>query len=125
MRYTSHFIVNNILEVSAILKTPAVPLLSELQFIQGMIWFWLPTSLVICNDIMAYVFGERYSPSPDLVSNQSVCRDDDGKDATYQVIAEENCGRLCRRFLQHTHCGSYSEFLDIPLLLTAESSTRE
>ena len=34
----SHFIVNNILE--------------------GMIWFFVPASLVICNDIFAYVCGE-------------------------------------------------------------------
>ena len=32
-----HFIVNNILE--------------------GIIWFWVPASLVICNDVFAYVFG--------------------------------------------------------------------
>jgi len=34
---SSHFIVNNILE--------------------GMIWFWVPASLVICNDIFAYIWG--------------------------------------------------------------------
>jgi phosphatidate cytidylyltransferase len=34
----SHFIVNNILE--------------------GLIWFFVPASLVICNDVMAYVCGE-------------------------------------------------------------------
>jgi len=34
---SSHFIVDNILE--------------------GMIWFWVPASLVICNDIFAYVWG--------------------------------------------------------------------
>lgn len=34
----SHFIVNNILE--------------------GMIWFFVPASLVICNDIFAYICGE-------------------------------------------------------------------
>lgn len=33
----SHFIVNNILE--------------------GLIWFWVPASLVICNDIFAYIWG--------------------------------------------------------------------
>lgn len=33
----SHFMVNNIFE--------------------GLIWFWVPVSLVICNDIMAYVCG--------------------------------------------------------------------
>lgn len=35
---SSHFIVNNILE--------------------GMIWFFVPASLVICNDVFAYVCGE-------------------------------------------------------------------
>ncbi|KAI8979920.1 cytidylyltransferase family-domain-containing protein [Pilobolus umbonatus] len=35
--FQSHFIVNNILE--------------------GLIWFFLPTSLVICNDIFAYICG--------------------------------------------------------------------
>ncbi|KAF8678200.1 Phosphatidate cytidylyltransferase [Rhizoctonia solani] len=35
---SSHFIVNNILE--------------------GLIWFWLPASLVICNDVFAYIWGE-------------------------------------------------------------------
>ncbi len=34
----SHFIINNIFE--------------------GMIWFVLPASLVVVNDIMAYVFGK-------------------------------------------------------------------
>lgn len=33
----SHFIVNNILE--------------------GLVWFFIPASLVICNDVMAYVCG--------------------------------------------------------------------
>lgn len=35
--FQSHFIVNNILE--------------------GLIWFFIPTSLVICNDIFAYICG--------------------------------------------------------------------
>ena len=35
---SSHFIVNNILE--------------------GLIWFFVPASLVICNDVMAYVCGK-------------------------------------------------------------------
>lgn len=35
--FNSHFIVNNILE--------------------GLIWFFVPASLVICNDVMAYVCG--------------------------------------------------------------------
>ncbi|KAK7023452.1 phosphatidate cytidylyltransferase [Paramarasmius palmivorus] len=34
---SSHFIVNNILE--------------------GLIWFWVPASLVICNDVFAYICG--------------------------------------------------------------------
>lgn len=37
---SSHFIVNNILE--------------------GLIWFFIPASLVICNDVMAYVCGESF-----------------------------------------------------------------
>lgn len=35
--FRSHFIINNILE--------------------GLIWFWIPASLVICNDIWAYIWG--------------------------------------------------------------------
>ncbi|KJA19887.1 hypothetical protein HYPSUDRAFT_143109 [Hypholoma sublateritium FD-334 SS-4] len=41
---SSHFIVNNILE--------------------GLIWFWVPASLVICNDIFAYVFGSTIGRTP-------------------------------------------------------------
>ncbi|TIB17584.1 hypothetical protein E3P92_01009 [Wallemia ichthyophaga] len=41
---SSHFIVNNILE--------------------GIIWFWVPASLVICNDIFAYVFGMLFGKTP-------------------------------------------------------------
>lgn len=41
---SSHFIVNNILE--------------------GIIWFWVPASLVICNDIFAYVFGMAFGKTP-------------------------------------------------------------
>ncbi len=37
---SSHFIVNNILE--------------------GLIWFFVPASLVICNDVMAYICGRCY-----------------------------------------------------------------
>ncbi|KAG8902460.1 hypothetical protein FRB99_004460 [Tulasnella sp. 403] len=37
---SSHFIVNNILE--------------------GMIWFWVPAALVICNDIFAYIWGKTF-----------------------------------------------------------------
>ncbi|WVW78640.1 hypothetical protein I302_100600 [Kwoniella bestiolae CBS 10118] len=37
---SSHFIVNNILE--------------------GLIWFFVPASLVICNDVMAYVCGKLF-----------------------------------------------------------------
>lgn len=40
----SHFIINNILE--------------------GLIWFLLPVSLVVCNDIMAYVFGFFFGRTP-------------------------------------------------------------
>ncbi|EPQ57213.1 hypothetical protein GLOTRDRAFT_39235 [Gloeophyllum trabeum ATCC 11539] len=41
---SSHFIVNNILE--------------------GMIWFWVPASLVICNDVFAYVCGITLGRTP-------------------------------------------------------------
>ncbi|KAG6897902.1 hypothetical protein C0992_009386 [Termitomyces sp. T32_za158] len=40
----SHFIVNNILE--------------------GMIWFWVPASLVICNDVFAYIWGITLGRTP-------------------------------------------------------------
>lgn len=41
---SSHFIVNNILE--------------------GMIWFWVPASLVICNDCFAYIWGVTVGRTP-------------------------------------------------------------
>ncbi|THU95637.1 phosphatidate cytidylyltransferase [Dendrothele bispora CBS 962.96] len=41
---SSHFIVNNILE--------------------GLIWFWVPASLVICNDIFAYIWGMSIGRTP-------------------------------------------------------------
>jgi phosphatidate cytidylyltransferase len=41
---SSHFIVNSILE--------------------GMIWFFVPASLVICNDVMAYVCGKLFGRTP-------------------------------------------------------------
>ncbi|KAG9125046.1 hypothetical protein FRC07_009189 [Ceratobasidium sp. 392] len=41
---SSHFIVNNILE--------------------GLIWFWLPASLVICNDVFAYIWGMMFGKTP-------------------------------------------------------------
>ncbi|PKI85143.1 phosphatidate cytidylyltransferase [Malassezia vespertilionis] len=41
---SSHFIVNNILE--------------------GIIWFWVPVSLVICNDIFAYICGMMFGRTP-------------------------------------------------------------
>lgn len=40
----SHFIVNNILE--------------------GMIWLWVPASLVICNDVFAYIWGITLGRTP-------------------------------------------------------------
>lgn len=42
--FLSHFIVNNILE--------------------GLIWFWVPASLVICNDVFAYVWGITLGRTP-------------------------------------------------------------
>lgn len=41
---SSHFIVDNILE--------------------GIVWFWVPSSLVICNDIFAYVCGMLWGRTP-------------------------------------------------------------
>ena len=41
---SSHFIVNNILE--------------------GLIWFWVPASLVICNDVFAYICGMAFGKTP-------------------------------------------------------------
>ncbi|KAF7428655.1 hypothetical protein PC9H_007884 [Pleurotus ostreatus] len=41
---SSHFIVNNILE--------------------GLIWFWVPASLVICNDVFAYIWGITIGHTP-------------------------------------------------------------
>ncbi|OAX39987.1 hypothetical protein K503DRAFT_855663 [Rhizopogon vinicolor AM-OR11-026] len=41
---SGHFIVNNILE--------------------GMIWFWVPASLVICNDTFAYIWGMTVGRTP-------------------------------------------------------------
>lgn len=41
---SSHFMVNSILE--------------------GMIWFWVPASLIICNDIFAYVCGMLFGRTP-------------------------------------------------------------
>ncbi|KAJ7901874.1 phosphatidate cytidylyltransferase [Mycena olivaceomarginata] len=41
---SSHFIINNILE--------------------GMIWFWVPASLVICNDVFAYIWGITFGRTP-------------------------------------------------------------
>ncbi|KAK9763574.1 phosphatidate cytidylyltransferase [Basidiobolus ranarum] len=42
--FQSHFIINNIFE--------------------GMIWFFLPVALVICNDIFAYIFGFFFGHTP-------------------------------------------------------------
>ncbi|KZP34663.1 phosphatidate cytidylyltransferase [Athelia psychrophila] len=41
---SSHFIMNNILE--------------------GLIWFWVPASLVICNDVFAYFWGVTIGRTP-------------------------------------------------------------
>ncbi|WFD30226.1 phosphatidate cytidylyltransferase [Malassezia sp. CBS 17886] len=42
--FLSHFIVNNIME--------------------GLIWFWVPASLVICNDCFAYMCGMAFGRTP-------------------------------------------------------------
>ncbi|WVN88720.1 uncharacterized protein L203_103933 [Cryptococcus depauperatus CBS 7841] len=41
---SSHFVVNNVLE--------------------GLIWFFVPASLVICNDVMAYICGKLFGKTP-------------------------------------------------------------
>ncbi|KAK7057155.1 phosphatidate cytidylyltransferase [Favolaschia claudopus] len=41
---SSHFVINNILE--------------------GLIWFWVPASLVICNDVFAYIWGITLGRTP-------------------------------------------------------------
>ncbi|KAN0129279.1 Cytidylyltransferase family domain containing protein [Lactarius tabidus] len=41
---SSHFIMNNILE--------------------GLIWFWVPASLVVCNDVFAYICGITMGRTP-------------------------------------------------------------
>ena len=41
---SSHFLVDNILE--------------------GIIWFWVPASLVICNDVFAYICGMIFGRTP-------------------------------------------------------------
>ncbi|KAJ7647294.1 cytidylyltransferase family-domain-containing protein [Roridomyces roridus] len=41
---SSHFIIDNILE--------------------GLIWFWVPASLVICNDVFAYIWGITFGRTP-------------------------------------------------------------
>lgn len=88
----SHFIVNNILE--------------------GMIWFFVPASLVICNDIFAYICGESrlkqkllcegsweselcLSVSPD-VGRQNVW-----KDVVVQVEPQEDRRGFRRSVLLH------------------------
>ncbi|CAF4761065.1 unnamed protein product [Rotaria sp. Silwood2] len=35
-----------------------------LKLFLGMIWFLFPVSLIICNDIMAYMFGFFYGRTP-------------------------------------------------------------
>ncbi|EAU91225.1 phosphatidate cytidylyltransferase [Coprinopsis cinerea okayama7 len=42
--FSSHFIINNILE--------------------GLIWFWVPASLVVCNDCFAYIWGKTMGRTP-------------------------------------------------------------
>ena len=56
---SSHFIVDNILEVRPSPRRRSSPSLSrtDLARAQGMIWFWVPVSLVIMNDVAAYVCG--------------------------------------------------------------------
>ena len=34
------------------------------NILEGMIWFWVPASLVICNDVFAYVWGITLGRTP-------------------------------------------------------------
>lgn len=34
------------------------------NILEGLIWFWVPASLVICNDCFAYVFGVTFGRTP-------------------------------------------------------------
>ena len=34
------------------------------NIIEGLIWFWVPASLVICNDVFAYVWGITVGRTP-------------------------------------------------------------
>ena len=56
---SSHQMIQNICEG----KTKNL-LLEILRFFSGMIWFLFPVSLIICNDIMAYMFGFFYGRTP-------------------------------------------------------------
>jgi phosphatidate cytidylyltransferase len=42
----------------------AVTIVNKSSLNLGMIWFLFPVSLIICNDIMAYVFGFFYGRTP-------------------------------------------------------------
>jgi len=37
------------------------------EIIKGLIWFWVPASLVICNDIFAYIWGMVYFDKHDTL----------------------------------------------------------
>lgn len=34
------------------------------NILEGLIWFWVPASLVICNDIFAYIWGMTFGRTP-------------------------------------------------------------
>lgn len=34
------------------------------NILEGLIWFWVPASLVICNDVFAYVWGVTIGRTP-------------------------------------------------------------
>lgn len=34
------------------------------NILEGLIWFWVPASLVICNDIFAYIWGITFGRTP-------------------------------------------------------------
>jgi hypothetical protein len=96
---SSHFIVNNILE--------------------GMIWFWVPASLVIINDVAAYVCGSiprhlLLSSMEAILTFLGARRNGFRSSSAHQAQPEEDGRGFRRRFLRHHSLrrrGSSSSFL--------------
>ena len=128
---SSHFIVNNILEVRSLFAAIHVYVLIVLREMctQGMIWFWLPASLVIMNDIAAYVCGKFVSSSSILSASGDSqgamhCRYALWPTPAHQVVSEKDCRRFRRSFLRdcHLRCSStyFSLSNNFDLLLTRD-----